>query len=393
MDFTLSTKEHRAAVDAAADALPRRTGILPALTLVRIDAHADGRITYQGTDLEFAIKAEVRGEVRTPGSLCLPGSQLAHIARQSDQDGQTRIQAAGATAGLIEAGRSRFRLAALPADDYVGGPDPAVERPVTVSGDVLRVMAGRVAWVASKEESRGSLCGVLLETTATSLRMVATNGKQLALSEAPLVGLTPGIRRVVPPQLLATAERLLKGRGPVEVSLGESTVGLRVAGLALSARTLAGSYPDYGKVLPKQPTTYVQLPTVTLLQAVRRMATVARAHDYKAIIVRAEGRTLRLWTRTPDVGTAHDVVEAAILESPVTVAFNAGMMEDVLASVAAEEVRVRIHGSKGGILIDGRGDDPIRSLWLVMPVSLDSLDCTEPDEASEPAAEPLATAA
>jgi DNA polymerase III subunit beta len=392
MDFTLSTKEHRAAVDAAADALPRRTGILPALTLVRIDARADGRITFQGTDLEFAIEAEVRGEVRTPGSLCLPGNQLADIARESDPGGQTRIHADGTT-GLIETGRSRFRLAAAPAADYVGGPDPAGEAPVTVSGDVLRAMAGRVAWVASKEESRGSLCGVLLETTATSLRMVATNGKQLALSEAPLAGLTPGIRRVVPPQLLATAERLLKGRGPVEVSLGESTVGLRVAGLALSARTLAGSYVDYGKVLPKQPTTYVQLPTASFLQAVRRMATVARAHDYKAIIARAEGRALRLWTRTPDVGTAHDVVEAAILESPATVAFNAGMMEDVLASVAAEEVRVRIHGSKGGILIDGRGDDPVRSLWLVMPVSLDSLDCTEPEEAREPAAEPLAAAA
>lgn len=27
MDFTLSTREHRAAVEAAADALPRRTGI------------------------------------------------------------------------------------------------------------------------------------------------------------------------------------------------------------------------------------------------------------------------------------------------------------------------------------------------------------------------------
>jgi DNA polymerase-3 subunit beta len=392
MDFTLSTKEHRAAVEAAAGALPRRTGILPALTLVRVDAHADGRITFQGTDLEFAIQAEARGEVAVPGSICLPGSQLADIARESDPDGRTRIHVDG-TAGLIEAGHSRFRLGACPAADYVGGPDPAGDPPVSVSGDVLRAMAGRVSWAASREESRGSLCGVLLETTATSLRMVATNGKQLALSEAPLAGLTPGIRRVVPPQLLATAERLLKGRGPVEVSLGESTVGLRVAGLALTARTLPGTYPEYGKVLPRKAATVVQLPTATLLQAVRRMATVARGHDYKAIILRTQGRTLRLWTRTPDVGTAHDVVEATILDGPATVAFNAGMMEDVLGSISAEEVRLRIHGSQGGILLDGRGDDPIRSLWLVMPVSLDSLDCTEPEEVQAGTAEPLAAAA
>ncbi len=393
MDVTLSTKEHRAAAEAAADALTRRTGILPALTYVRVDAYADGRITYHGTDMEFAVEAEARGEVRTPGSLCLAGHQLADIARQSDPDSQTRIHMDGGTA-LVEAGRSRFRMTAAPGSDYVGSPDPADAAPVAIPGEVLRTMAARVAWAVSKEESRGLLCGVLLETTESRFRIVATNGRQVAVSEAPLAGLAPGIKRVVPPQLLAAAERLLKGRGPVEVSLGATTVVLRVAGLALSARTLSGTYPDYAKVLPRNAATVVQLPTVTLLQAVRRMATVARGHEYKAVVVRAEGRGLRMWTRTPDVGTAHDVVEATVLDGPALVAFNAAMMDDVLGCVSAEEVRLRIHGSKGGILIDGRGDDPIRSLWLVMPVSLDSLDCTEPEEVHErPAAEPLAAAA
>lgn len=399
MDFTLPTKDHRAAVEAAAGALPRRSGILPALTLVHIECAADGRITYRGTDLEFSIAAETRGTVTVPGSLCLPGHQLAAIAAESDRNGATRISLDGSQ-GVIEAGyepregtRRRpatFRLAAAPATDYVGGPHPATEAPVTISGDVLRAMASRVAWVASREETKGTLCGVLIETTATALRLVATNGHQLALSEAAIPGLTAGVQRVVPPQLLATAERLFKGRGPVEMSLGESSVALRVAGLTLTATTLAGTYPQYANVLPKQPTTIVQLPTATLLQTVRRMATVAEGHEYKAIIARAEGRSLRVWTRTPDVGTAHDEVEAAILNEPVTTAFNAVMMAHVLSAVSAEEVRVRFHGPRGGILVDGRGDDPIRSLWLVMPVSMDQLDCTEPEQPQAARTEPHA---
>lgn len=140
---------------------------------------------------------------------------------------------------------------------------------------------------------------------------------------------------MVPPQLLATAERLLKGRGPVVVSLAETSVGLRVAGLALTATTLAGEYPKYARVLPKYPTTVLQLPTAVLLQAVRRIATVADGHEYKAIIARAAGRRLRLWARTPAVGTAKDEVEAAILNDPVIIAFNAELMLDVLSTVAA----------------------------------------------------------
>lgn len=403
MDFTIPTKEHLAAVEAASGALPKRSGILPALTLVHIEAEEGGRITYRGTDLEFSIQAETHGAVASAGGFCLPGKQLAAIAGESDKNGSTRIFLDG-TQGVIEAGYepvqglprrkpATFRLSAAPSTDYVGGPHPATEAPVTISGDLLRAMASRVAWVASREESKGTLCGVLIETTPTALRLVATNGHQLALSEAALPGLTPGIQRVVPPQLLATAERLFKGRGPVEVSLGENSVGLRVAGLALTATTLAGAYPKYANVLPKNPTTILQLPTATLLQIVRRMATVAETHQYKAIIARAEGRSLRVWTRTPDVGTAHDEVEAAILNDPVTTAFNAAMMADVLSAVSAEEVRVRFHGPRGGILIDGRGDDPIRSLWLVMPVSMDSLDCTEPERAEAAEPEPMRAAA
>jgi DNA polymerase-3 subunit beta len=395
MDFTIDTREHRAAIDTAADALPRREGILPALTLVQIEARDDGVVTYRGTDLDFSIEVEIKGEVTVPGSMCLPGRQLAEIARASDPASRTRLHLAEA-AGAIDAGNSRFRLAAAAADDYVGGPAslPRGTNEATVPSDVLGAMAARVAWLTAKEEGRGILCGVLLETTASSLRMVATNGRQVGICEAPVAGLPDGVRCTVPPQLLAAAERHFKGRGPVTVLFGDTTVSFRVAGLTLTGRTLAGEYPDYARILPRAPGAVFQVPTATLAQAVRRTATLARTQPNKAIILRAENRSLRLWTNSPDVGSAHDQVEATILGDPVTLAFNAAMMADVLDVVSAEEVRIRLHGPRSGILLDGRGDDPIRSLWLVMPVSLESLDCTEPvavAEIAEPA--PLAAAA
>ena len=182
MDFTIPSKTLRAAVDAAADPLPRRTGVLPALTYLRVDAHADGRTTYQGTDLEFAVHAEAAAEVRAPGSLCLPGNQFQDIVDKCDPEAAIRVRAVG-TGCVIESGGSRFRLAADAATDYVGGPGVPGEPAFTVPGDTLRTMAGRVAWVASTEETRGLLCGVLMETTSSAWRMVATNGHRLALTK------------------------------------------------------------------------------------------------------------------------------------------------------------------------------------------------------------------
>ena len=45
MDLTVPTKDLCAAITAAADAVPRKTNVLPALTMVRIDAREDGGVT------------------------------------------------------------------------------------------------------------------------------------------------------------------------------------------------------------------------------------------------------------------------------------------------------------------------------------------------------------
>jgi DNA polymerase-3 subunit beta len=391
MDVTFPNKAYRAAVEAAADALPRRFGVIPALTLMRIEAHPDGRVTFEGTSIEFGVRAETKGEVRSAGSICLPGIQLADIAAECDPNGHTVLRTEG-TSCVIEAGRSRYRLDGVVATEYLGNPDPGTNG-VSMPGEVLRTMAARVAWLASKEETHGSLCGVLMETTQAGIRLVASNTRQLAMSETAVAGFEPNLRRVVPPQLLAKAEQLLKGRGPIEVSIGGSTVGLRTADITLTARTLGADYPLYQEVLPRNPSVTVGLPTAEILRSVRCMVPVARSHPFKAMLIGTGDGHLRLWTKAPDVGTARDRVDAVVSGAAHKVAVHAELLADVLATVAADDVRIRFHGPNRGILIDGRGTDAVRSLWMVMPVSQEAIDTSEPAEDEPETAAPVAAAA
>jgi len=382
MDLTVPTKDLRPAIIAAADAVPRKTNVLPALTMVRIDAREDGVITIQGTDLELSILAEVRGTVTKAGEVCVPAQQLAEIAKETD-DENTRIHVMKKGVAVV-AGRSRFQLASMPATDYVGAVPAPEDVSMTVPADVLCTLASRVGGIAARDSSRGTLCGVLIESTGAALRMVATNEHQLALSEATLPDLPPATQRVVPPHLLAAAVKHLKDRGPVRVSFGGSSLSLQVASLTIRGQTVAGDYPKYADALPKMPTVVAHLPTAALLPAVRRIATVATARELKAIICRIESDTVRLWTRTPDLGSALDTINATVQGGPLTIACNVSMLVDTLARVSAEEVRVRFHGASSGILVDGRGDDPIRSLWMLMPLELEGLDLSEPEALAPP---------
>lgn len=373
MDFTLPTKDHRAAIDAAAEALPAKVGALPSLAFVRIEARADGTITYSGTDLDFGIGVEVVGTVTRPGAVCLPGAKLAEIAKNSDPESTTRINASAEIA-TIEAGTSRFRLHGGAADLYAGGPQASWDAPLLMPIEILAEMADHVAWAASTDPARPVLNGVLIETNKGNVRMVATDGKQLALSEVSLTGATGEHARISPPRLLEAAAKLLKGHGPVEIALTDRTIAFRAAGITLAAHTLEGPYANYKAVLPKSATRTAHVPTSALRRAVLRVGTIAKGIKHKPIAADIGDGKIRLWTESPDLGLGSDHLVAQTTGDPIRIAFNADVVDRVLQHVPTEETRLRLSEADKAILVDGRGGkSPVRSLWIAMPVRLELL--------------------
>src|SRR5690606_11286787 len=86
----------------------------------------------------------------------------------------------------VQAGRSRFSLATLPANDFPSVDEVEATERISVPEAALKELIERTAFAMAQQDVRYYLNGLLFDLREQSLRCVATDGHRLALCEAPL---------------------------------------------------------------------------------------------------------------------------------------------------------------------------------------------------------------
>src|SRR5262249_4107815 len=142
----------------------------------------------------------------------------------------------------------------------------------------LRDMIRRTVFAAADDTGRYSMSGVLWELEKAVVRLVATDGKRLALAEGVATavgGHTPGGQPpVVPAKAMHLLERDLQDdpEEAVRVSLRPNDVLFRTGRSVLYSRLVEGRFPDYKSVLPRKKAVAVPLPAGPFQAAVRQAA-------------------------------------------------------------------------------------------------------------------------
>src|SRR5947209_18284349 len=174
------------AFQLASAAVPSRD-VKPILRNLKAVAE-EGRCTLMATDLELGIRLEVRGlTVQEPGEAILPASRLMEILRATP-DEELSIEA-DAAACVVRGGQAEFEM---PSEDPAHFPDlPTFEEENyhELSAGVLREMIRRTVFAAADgEAARFATTGVLWELEGDQAKLVATDGRRLALSQGAATG-------------------------------------------------------------------------------------------------------------------------------------------------------------------------------------------------------------
>ena len=185
----------------------------PVLTCVKLTA-TKGLLTFAATDLEVGIRLSVdQVDVQKEGEALIPADKLTQIVRACD-DPTLTLETKDHTM-LIKGAHSRFT---------VFGYDPKEAPQVREFGDakadceveagVLRTLISRTLFAAAAEHSRYAINGVLFERDGKRLRLVATDGRRLALARgdakpASGAGTPPKSSCIIPTKALNLINRLI----------------------------------------------------------------------------------------------------------------------------------------------------------------------------------------
>lgn len=366
MRFSLSREALLKPLQQVVGVVERRQ-TLPVLSNLLVEVRGV-ELSLTGTDLEVEMLARAVVEDAQDGETTIPARKLFEIVRALP-DGCRVTVSVGADKATVSAGRSRFTLATLAANDFPSVDAlEGVER-VSLAEALLKDLIERSAFAMAQQDVRYYLNGLLFDLRSDSLRCVATDGHRLALCEAALPGGSGTKRQIIVPRKgVLELQRLLEGGDRlVELELARNHLRLRREDVSFTTKLIDGRFPDYEAVIPIGADKTIEIDREVLRSALQRAAILSN-EKFRGVKLEASPGQLRIVAHNPEQEEAQEELEAETRIDALAIGFNVTYLLDALAALKGEAVVLNLRDANSSMLV--REKDSERSRHVVMPLRL-----------------------
>jgi len=310
------------------------------LQSVHLQTGEDQTLTLYATDQEMSAKVVLESvKVSKPGSCLLPARQTMALLRELDdstvslksKDHRTTIESGGGSFVLLGEDPDQFPEVASLED----GPE------VVIGAARFAAMVQQTAFSAAREETRYAINGALMELSDSCLRMVATDGRRLALNYENLPGDPPDFRAVVPLRALnAVAKAVNDGEtDEIKINVGKRQIGFTYRNTQLISQLLESRFPEYEGVIPKAADSSIEIDRDLLEKNLRKVA-IMSSGDVRMVRFEFGQATLQLSAESSDVGRADLTMDISVKGPGGAINFNPDFVLDALRNTSRETVLV-----------------------------------------------------
>jgi DNA polymerase-3 subunit beta len=344
-----------------------RRQTLPVLSNVLLDVDAD-KLLIMGTDLEVQIVGSTQVQSSSEsGKTTVPARKLLDICRSLPEDALIEFTTTDGKA-KIESGRSKFTLSTLPANDFPSVDQGVDEVEFSAKAQLLKDLINATSFAMGQQDVRYYLNGVLWEVTNNQLRLVATDGHRLALSDGVCDASLEGKKSIILPRKGITELSRLLNDEEVMVSIGSNHIKVEGGGYSFTSKLIEGKYPDYSCVMPKGGDKTVIGNREELKKAFMRTAILAN-QEYHGVRIHLKSGSMIIVASNSEHEEALESVSVGYSGGELEIGFNVSYLSDVLNVLEGQEIRFVLSDSTSSVLIDNNVSDS-SSLYVIMPMRL-----------------------
>src|SRR6266478_3459553 len=220
--ITCSKDELVQALSVVSRAVSTRTSV-QILSGILLEAQG-GELRLAATDMELSPRATVSAQIEGDGAIVLPGKTFADIVRLLPSDDVSIEHKPAESVVHVTSGTASYTLHTYNPEDFPRLPELDAVNTFSVEREPLLETIGRVARAASRDESRPVLTGILVQFTAGTLVIAATDSYRLAVKQTALEGTVPELEAIVPARALQELARIATSGDEVEVGVFENQV-------------------------------------------------------------------------------------------------------------------------------------------------------------------------
>jgi len=353
---------------SAVSGIIERRHTLPILSNVLIEKSAD-TLSFLATDIEIQISARSAIPLAGEGNALTVGARkLLDILRALPDGAEVTLQQQDKRL-LVRAGKSRFSLQTLPAEDFPRLAKPAGEVARFALGQkALHRLLGLVQYAMAQQDIRYYLNGLLMVVEERQLKVVATDGHRLAYATLKLDADLPRQEVIVPRKTVLELSKLLADSDdPVKVELSATQAAFSFGTVDLVSKLVDGKFPDYTRVVPTQHKNTLQIEREVLRQALLRAAILSNEKFRGVRWVLGDG-SLKIVSSNAEQEEAHEEIDVKYSGDALDIGFNVNYLLDVLNNVPGSAVQCAFGDSASSALITYASEKDFK--YVVMPMRI-----------------------
>ena len=221
----------------------------------------------------------------------------------------------------------------------------------------------------AQQDVRYYLNGILMEISSGKIKLVATDGHRLALSEASLdTGVSEEKQIIIPRKAVLELSRLLDSDDSlVKCVISQNHFRVETGSLVFTTKLIDGKFPDYQRVIPVDGNKIMEVERETLKSSMSRIAILSN-EKYRGIRLTLTSGNLSIQANNPDQEEAEEELPVDYKEADVEIGFNVTYLIDVLNVLDSDKVQIKLKDSNSSAIMSDSKDDS--SLYVVMPMRL-----------------------
>lgn len=335
---------------------------LPVLSNFLLSA-SSGTLTVRATDLENFLTFRIPADTLKELVVSVNASRLTEIVRTLSSN--EVVLSLEEDKLHITSGRSSFKLATSDPEDF-----PEFPQPSEFSGEISSLLFLKaidlIEPAISKDDTRYALQGLYIHRVNGRTHFAGSDGHRLHVyyTEESLPEM------LIPRKSLKVIKTLIKDNiSLIKIASDETFTYFATQDWTLACRTLEGEYPDYMAVIPSEFSFELSMNAETLLEALKRLGSVAENSTYPVRLTFKEN-TFRLSVEDPEYGSGEEEItlQEKITE-PLEIGFNAKYLISALDGISGE-ITFKMVDPESATLIEPADKELHPCFFVVMPMRL-----------------------
>ena len=329
----------------------------------------NNQLLLTATDLEIAITARIPCcSNQQKGAITVPAKKMVDIIRSLEEDANPCLLFNDGAVSIRE-GRSLFKLATLPAEDYPHAQDEISDFELTVPTAALTRLLQSTHFALSQQDVRVFLNCLLLDIEPGGITAVGTDGHRMAIARLPLSLASQPHRLLIPRKGIQEMLRLIHTLPDEHITLsaGKNHVKLVANQYTFSSKLVEARFPMYAKAIPRAQDKLICIDRDILKRVLSRIIILAHEKS-RAIMLHIQPGLITLVANNQEKEEAIESLEAQTEGDELKIGVNASYLLDVLNYLDEGLIRLSFSTTDSSILVESLSDNNYQ--YIIMPMKL-----------------------